>query len=44
MQKNKFICGFGLDYYELVRNIPYVFEVDDEDIKKWDALIEKDQN
>ncbi len=44
MQENKFICGFGLDYYELVRNIPYVFEVDDEDIKKWDALIEKDQN
>ena len=44
MKEIKFIAGFGLDIYELERNVPYVYEVDESDLKKMDELIAKDEN
>ena len=43
MKEIKFIAGFGLDIYELERNVPYVYEVDESDLKKMDELIAKDE-
>lgn len=43
LQENKFLVGYGLDYKELFRNLPYVFIPDDEDIKNWDEAINKSE-
>ena len=43
MNENQFVAGFGLDYNELERNIPYIYEVDESDLKKMDDLLEKDK-
>ena len=43
MKENQFVAGFGLDYNELERNIPFVYEVDENDLKKMDELLEKDK-
>lgn len=43
MQENQFVAGFGLDYNELERNIPYIYEVDENDLKKMDEILEKDK-
>ncbi len=43
MNENQFVAGFGLDYNELERNIPFVYEVDENDLKKMDELLEKDK-
>ena len=43
MKENQFVAGFGLDYCELERNIPFVYEVDENDLKKMNELLEKDK-
>ena len=43
MQENQFVAGFGLDYNELERNIPYIYEVDENDLKRMDEVLKKDQ-
>lgn len=39
--ENKFLVGYGLDYNELLRNIPYVFVPTKEEIAQWDEIISK---
>lgn len=41
LTKNQFLVGYGLDYYEICRNINYVFVPDEEDLKTWNEIIEK---
>lgn len=43
MKENQFVAGFGLDYNELERNIPFVYEVDENDLKRMDEVLKKDQ-
>ena len=33
-----FLMGYGLDYSEFDRNIPYVYAANPEDVKYWDSL------
>ena len=39
LKDNKFLIGYGLDYYELQRNVPFVVAADEEDIKQLDEWI-----
>ena len=39
----KFLVGFGLDYKELFRNVPYVFVPDENDLDNWDEIISKSE-
>ena len=39
LRDNAFLIGYGLDYYELDRNVPFVYAADEEDIKKLDEWI-----
>lgn len=43
LKEDKFLVGYGLDYKELFRDVPYVFIPDAEDIAKWDELINKSE-
>lgn len=42
LDRNKFLIGFGLDYSELERNLPYIYEADDEDVNRLEAILAKD--
>lgn len=42
LNENKFLCGYGFDYHELFRNIPYIFVPDKKEITEIDKLLEKD--
>ena len=44
LERNRFLIGFGLDYYELERNLPYIYEADEEDVKRLDKVLDKDGN
>ena len=44
LKRNRFLIGFGLDYYELERNLPYIYEADEEDVKRLDKVLDKDGN
>ena len=39
LKENKFLVGYGLDYYELERNTDYIFIPSKEDLKKWNKLL-----
>ncbi|MCQ2087504.1 MAG: hypoxanthine phosphoribosyltransferase [Bacilli bacterium] len=39
LTENKFLVGYGLDYNEISRNVPYVYVAQSEDIKHWDELL-----
>ncbi|MDO5330592.1 MAG: hypoxanthine phosphoribosyltransferase [Bacillota bacterium] len=41
LNERKFLVGYGLDYYGLLRNYPDVSVPDEEDLKAWDALLAK---
>ncbi|MFA6861314.1 MAG: phosphoribosyltransferase family protein [Bacilli bacterium] len=41
--EQRYIVGFGFDYYGLFRNAPYVFVPSIKDIKEWGALLEDDK-
>lgn len=41
LEENKFLCGYGLDYKELYRNIPYVFVPTPEEIAAEDEYLNK---
>ena len=43
LKENKFLVGYGLDYYELARNIDYVFTPSKEDLKKWDKIVKEEK-
>lgn len=34
----KFLVGYGLDYRQLLRNVPFVYVPDEEEIAAWDKL------
>ena len=40
LDRNRFLIGFGLDYNELERNLPYIYEADDEDVVRLDKVLE----
>lgn len=44
LEKNDFLIGYGLDYNELERNVPFVYSATPEDIKILDEILEKDEN
>lgn len=44
LEGNDFLIGYGLDYYEIGRNIPYVYGATPEDVAELDAILAKDQN
>lgn len=44
LEGNDFLIGYGLDYNELERNIPYVYGASKEDIEKLDKIIKKEDN
>lgn len=41
--EQRYIVGFGFDYYGLWRNEPYVFVPSQKDIEEWDKIIEDDK-
>ncbi|MCI1735769.1 MAG: hypoxanthine phosphoribosyltransferase [Bacilli bacterium] len=41
--EQRYIVGFGFDYYGLYRNVPYVFVPSIKDIKDWGAALEADK-
>ena len=43
LENNRFLIGYGLDYNELERNLPYVYEADAEEVRRLDAIAEKDE-
>lgn len=42
LERPRFLIGFGLDYNELERNLPYIYEADDDDVKRLEAILSKD--
>lgn len=43
LEENKFLVGYGLDYNEFDRNIPYIYVPEEQDIKKWDEILKREQ-
>lgn len=41
LKENKFLLGYGLDYKELNRNIPYVYVPDQDEIKQLDEIAKR---
>ncbi len=41
LNEAKFLVGYGFDYDELERNIPFVFVPDENDIKNWNKILKK---
>ena len=41
LKENYFLVGYGLDYNELERNVPYVYVAKPDDIDKWNEEIQK---
>ena len=41
--EQRYIVGFGFDYYGLWRNEPYVFVPSDKDIAEWNSILENDK-
>ena len=43
LTENKFLIGFGLDYRELDRELPYVYVPEEKDIQEMDAMLDGDK-
>lgn len=43
LEENDFLIGYGLDYSDLERNIPYVYSATKEDIARLDEALRKDK-
>lgn len=43
LNENKFLCGYGFDYHELLRNVDYVYVPDKKEIAELDKLIAKNK-
>ena len=39
MMEDKFLVGYGFDYKEILRNIPYIFVPTKEEIDEWDRIL-----
>ena len=44
LKENKFLCGYGFDYHEIVRNIPYLYVPNKEEIEEMDEVLAKDKS
>lgn len=44
LKENKFLVGFGLDYRELERQVPYVYVPEEKDIEEMDAIVDQDKS
>lgn len=42
LEEQRYIVGYGFDYYGIGRCLPYVFVPSEEDFKTWDAILAKD--
>src|SRR5574344_454047 len=42
LKENKFLCGYGFDYHEILRNQDYVFVPDKKEIEEIDKLLIQD--
>ena len=42
LEEQRYIVGYGFDYYGIGRCLPYVFVPSEEDFKTWDAILMKD--
>ena len=40
LERNRFLIGFGLDYNELERNLPYIYEADADDVNRLDKVLD----
>lgn len=43
LRENKFLVGYGLDYKEVKRNVPYIYVARKEDIEQIDNLLEENK-
>jgi hypoxanthine phosphoribosyltransferase len=43
LKENSFLVGYGLDYNELERNVPFVYSAAPEDIKALDEILKRDE-
>lgn len=43
LERNDFLIGFGLDYNELERNVPYVYSATKEDLERLDKALQQDK-
>ena len=43
LNADKFLLGYGLDYNEIERNVPYVYCIDPKDAKELQDIIDKDK-
>ena len=41
LKESLFLIGYGLDYYEIERNTPYVYAADKEDIERLDKILKE---
>ncbi len=44
LKENKFLCGYGFDYHEIVRNVPYLYVPDKDEIEEMDEVLAKDKS
>ncbi len=44
LKENKFLCGYGFDYHEIVRNVPYLYVPDKQEIEEMDEVLAKDKS
>ncbi len=42
LEEQRYIVGYGFDYYGIGRCLPYVFVPSEDDFKEWDAILAKD--
>ena len=43
LEEDKFLVGYGLDYNEVDRNVPYIYVPEQEEIAKWDEILKREK-